>query len=66
MTGQKSRQELMDLLGLKHAGNFRDKYLYPAIEKGYVVMTLPETPKSKNQEYRLTATGLELKKETEK
>ena len=65
LSEQKSRPELMDLLGLKHIGNFRDKYLYPAIERGYVEMTLPETPKSKNQEYRLTAKGQELKKQIE-
>lgn len=65
LSGQKSRPELMYLLGLKHAGNFRDNYLYPAIEKGYIEMTLPETPKSKKQEYRLTVKGQELKKQLE-
>ncbi len=61
LTGQMSRPELMDLLELNHAGNFRDKYLNPAIKSGYIEMTLPETPKSKKQEYRLTNKGLALK-----
>ena len=66
LTEQKSRNELMNLLDLHHAGNFRDNYLSPAIEAGYVEMTLPETPKSKKQEYRLTAKGIELKKKLER
>jgi len=66
LTGQMSRPALMDLLDLNHVGNFRDKYLNPAIEGGYIEMTLPETPKSKKQEYRLTNKGLALKNSIKK
>ncbi|MEI6765321.1 MAG: DUF4062 domain-containing protein [Bacteroidota bacterium] len=62
LSKNKSRTELMELLDLRHSGNFRDNYLYPAIEAGYVEMTLPETPKSIKQKYRLTQKGIELKK----
>jgi len=51
----------MDLLNLRNVGYFRKNYLYQAMVSGYVEMTHPETPKSKNQKYRLTTKGLELK-----
>ena len=62
ISGSKSHQELMDLLDLKHNPNFRDNYLHPAIEAGYIEMTKPEALKSKKQLYRLTQKGIELKK----
>ena len=62
ISGSKSRQELMDLLDLKHNPSFRDNYLHPAIEAGYIEMTKPEALNSKKQLYRLTQKGIELKK----
>ncbi len=62
ISGSKSRQKLMDLLDLKHNPNFRDNYLHPAIEAGYIEMTKPEALKSKKQLYRLTQKGIELQK----
>ena len=43
--------ELMELLNLKSRISFRENYLIPAIENGFVKMTLPNTPTSKNQAY---------------
>ena len=43
--------ELMKLLNLKSRISFRENYLIPAIENGYLKMTLPNTPTSKNQAY---------------
>ena len=51
----------MDILKLKHTPNFRKNYLNPAIEKEYLEMTIPETPNSINQKYRLTESGKVLK-----
>ena len=62
---EKSRPELMRILDLKHSGNFRNNYLYPALEAGLVEMTLPDTPKSKNQKYRLSQKGFVLKNRLE-
>lgn len=47
-----SGKELMDRLGLKHRPTFRNKYLLPSIELGYVEMTIPEKPNSSKQRYR--------------
>lgn len=54
LTGEMSRQELMDKLELKHKPTFRSNYLNPAQEKGLIEMTLPGKLKSKSQKYRLT------------
>ena len=43
--------ELMKLLNLKSRISFRENYLIPAIENGFVKMTLPNSPTSKNQAY---------------
>jgi len=44
-------------LKLKHRDNFTDKYLKPALEAGFIEMTIPEKPRSSNQKYRLTIKG---------
>lgn len=47
-------------LGLKHRPTFRANYLYRALESSLIEMTLPETPGSRLQKYRLTAAGRRL------
>jgi predicted HTH transcriptional regulator len=58
--------EIQELLELKHRESFRDNYLIPAMEEGWVEMTIPDKPNSPNQRYRLTAKGLVLKETLEK
>ena len=41
---------------------FRTDYLIPAINNGYIELTIPDKPNSQNQKYRLTAKGMALKK----
>ena len=60
-TGEMSRQQIMEIFELKHLPNFRSNYLFPAEDSGYIEMTLPDKPKSKNQKYKLTKKGMELK-----
>lgn len=60
-----SRQELMNILSLKHIPTFRENYLTPALEGGLIEMTLPNTPKSVKQKYRLTDKGVEIRKKIE-
>ena len=55
--GEMSRQSLQKALGLKHEDHFRAAYLVPALEAALIEMTLPDTPRSGNQRYRLTALG---------
>jgi predicted HTH transcriptional regulator len=61
LNDEKNRQEILKILDLRHVPNFRDNYLNPAIEQGFIEMTIPDKPNSPNQKYRLTAKGLELK-----
>ena len=60
MNGKLKRVEIQRLLGLKHEDHFRNTYLTPAIDSGYVEMTLPGKPKSPKQRYRLTDKGEKL------
>lgn len=55
--GELSREEIMALLGLKDEKHFRVRYQQAAIATGLIEMTLPNTPRSSKQRYRLTATG---------
>ena len=54
ITGDKEyfTKELMELLELKHRPTFRDNYLLPALELGYIEMTIPDKPRSSKQRYR--------------
>lgn len=55
-----SRKELMDKLKLVHAHSFRELYLLPSMNAGYVVMTIPDKPRSINQKYSLSPLGLNI------
>ena len=46
--------EIMAKLNIKHKDTLRNKYLNCAIRDGYVQMTIPDKPKSKNQRYYKT------------
>ncbi len=65
LQGEMTRDELLYALNLKSIKNLRKRYLAPAIEQGYIEMTLPEKPKSKNQRYRLTEKGCVVQKQLE-
>lgn len=56
--------ELLARLGLKHRTNFRNNYLIPALQAGLIEQTLPETPNSRLQKYRLSSAGQHLIKDT--
>ncbi|MFC1820797.1 Fic family protein [Thermodesulfobacteriota bacterium] len=47
MTRDLSRKEIQELLGLKDAEHFRKKYLLPAIDYGFIEMTIQDKPKSR-------------------
>ena len=58
----KTREEIMETMGLKHRGNLRDLYLAPAISDGYVNRLYPDAVSKTDQAYYLTPKGLELLK----
>ena len=55
------RQKIQDMLGLSHREHFRSKYLKPALEQGFIEMTIPDRPNSRLQKYRLSILGKQLK-----
>ena len=55
-----SAKKLREKLNLKHSQSFRDHYLTPAMKADLIEMTLPDKPKSRLQQYRLTKKGLAL------
>jgi len=57
INGEMKRRELQDVLALKHEDYFREAYLLPALESGYIEMTIPDKPRSSKQKYRLTEKG---------
>jgi len=57
VTGEMTRQELMDSVGLKDRMHFAKAYLQPALDAGVLEMTIPDKPRSGNQRYRLTHLG---------
>jgi len=61
-----SRNDLMLRLELKHIPNFRENYIDPSLNKGYIEQTIPEAKTSKHQKYRLTVKGLSLKQNLKK
>lgn len=55
--GEKSSKELRSGLSMTHRHNFRENYIHPALEAGFIEMTIPEKPSSRLQQYRLTDKG---------
>ena len=53
--------EMMALVQMKHRPTFSENYIKPALENQLLEMTIPDKPRSKNQKYRLTKLGRQLK-----
>ncbi|WP_027388919.1 Fic family protein [Chrysiogenes arsenatis] len=56
--GEMSREDLQNALGLSDRKSFRDRYLKPALDGGFIEMTIADKPNSRLQKYRLTDKGL--------
>ncbi len=52
-----SREQLQIRLGIKDRKYFYKTYLKPALNGGFIEYTIPDKPKSKLQQYRLTKLG---------
>jgi len=51
------RQEIQDRLGLQDRKYLRKKYLLPALEAGFIELSIPDKPNSPNQKYLLSEKG---------
>jgi len=60
LEGSMNRQAIQANLGLKAKKNFLILYLRPALELGYIEMTIPDKPNSRLQKYRLTEKGKQI------
>lgn len=63
LNGELKRSSLQEALGLRHRKNFIANYINPAIKQKIIELTIPGSPNSPNQKYRLTAKGLKLQNE---
>ncbi len=59
ISGDMTRQQIQEVLGLRHEDYFRKAYLLPALQAGLIEMTIPDKPRSSKQRYRLTSAGSE-------
>ena len=57
MTGEMSRKEMQIKLSLKDDEYFRKSYLKPALQADIIEMTIPDSPRSSKQKYRMTTYG---------
>ncbi|WP_419949023.1 DNA-processing protein DprA [Candidatus Palauibacter sp.] len=57
ISAEMSRQELLAVLKLRDVGNLRERYLKPCLKEGWIEMTIPDKPSSRNQRFRLTPAG---------
>ena len=63
VSGEMTRMEIQESLKLSDKRNFNINYLLPALKLNLIEMTIPDKPNSRNQRYRLTIPGEELKRE---
>ena len=49
--------EIMDFLEFKNRMHFASNYLQPALDAGFIAMTIPDKSRSSRQNYRLIGQG---------
>ncbi len=57
MQGEMPQSAILESLGLKSRNNLSKRYIKPALDAGLIEMTIPGTPNSRLQKYRLTDRG---------
>ena len=57
MSGEMTRKEICDALKLKSWAGVKQRYLDPCQEEGWIEMTMPDKPTSRNQRFRITPAG---------
>ncbi|MCK5486520.1 MAG: hypothetical protein KAI86_09920, partial [Desulfobacterales bacterium] len=54
MTGEMTRGEIQEKLGLRDEKHFRENYQQVGVKLSLIEMTIPDKPRSSKQKYRLT------------
>jgi len=54
---QRSMQEMMTYMNLKHRANFLINYIHPLLQDQMISLTIPDKPKSPRQKYIVTQKG---------
>ena len=62
MTGEMTRGEIQEKLGLRDEKHFRENYQQVGVKLSLIEMTIPDKPRSSKQKYRLTDAGKRLLK----
>ncbi len=62
MTGEMTRGEIQEKLGLRDKKHFRENYQQVGVKLSLIEMTIPDKPRSSKQKYRLTDAGKRLLK----
>ena len=57
LIGEMTRREMLAALGLRNPGHLREGYLKPCLDEGWIEMTIPDRPSSRNQRFRITPEG---------
>ena len=63
VSGEMSRWDIQGKLMIKNKKYFLKNYLQPAVKSGFIEMTVPDKPNSRQQKYRLTEKGQALQKQ---
>ena len=63
---EKSREEIQKYISINDRKYFRKFILSPLIENGFLELTIPDKPTSKNQKYKTTKKGLDYLKKHKK
>lgn len=61
MRGEMKRAEIQKAFGLSDGERFVQNYMLPALQNGFIELTILDKPNSPKQSYRLTTKGLALK-----
>ncbi len=57
MSGEMTRKEILAALDRKDWGSVKKRYVDPCLVGGWIEMTIPKTPRSPKQRFRITAAG---------
>ena len=60
------RIDVQRALGVKSEAHFRENYIMPALDKGLIEMTQPNSPNSPTQKYKITRKGRRVLKKAKR